>query len=135
MLSTIAACRLIAFTFTDQPARARDFYKNVLGLKLMEDTESAMVFDANGTMLRVVKVQGFTPDHFTVVGWKVPHIAAAVEELTNKGVVFERYEGFGQDSYGIWTSPDGSRIAWFKDPDGNILSLTQFKSGAAEPAG
>jgi len=128
MLSTIASCQLIAFAFTGRPAEAREFYKNTLGLKLIEDNPFALVFDANGIMLRVTKIKGFTPDHFTVLGWKVPHIAAVVDELTRKGVIFEHYEGFGQDDLGIWASPDGSQIAWFKDPDGNLLSLTQFKS-------
>jgi catechol 2,3-dioxygenase-like lactoylglutathione lyase family enzyme len=128
MLSTLAACQLIAFAFTERPAESKEFYKNVLGLKLVDDTAAALMFDANGTMLRITKLQSFRADHFTVLGWKVPHIAAVVEELTRKGVEFERYEGFGQDDFGIWTSPEGGRIAWFKDPDGNILSLTQFKS-------
>jgi catechol 2,3-dioxygenase-like lactoylglutathione lyase family enzyme len=128
MLSTIASCHLIAFVFTERPVEAKEFYKNILGLQLLEDTHAALVFNANGIMLRITKLQTFRPDHFTVVGWKVPHIAAAVEELARKGVQFERYEGFGQDDYGIWTSPEGSKIAWFKDPDGNILSMTQFKS-------
>ena len=86
-----------------------------------------MVFDANGTMLRVQKVQELLPARHAVLGWDVRDIRAEIEALTKKGVRFERFDGLPQDELGIWTSPAGGKIAWFKDPDGNTLSLTQFK--------
>jgi len=71
-------------------------------------------------------VQSHTPPNYTVLGWDVADIGAEMKELTERGVKFERYEGLEQDGSGVWTSPSGAKIAWFKDPDGNVLSLTQF---------
>jgi predicted enzyme related to lactoylglutathione lyase len=124
MLNTSKA---ICFVATKHPARAREFYEKVLGLTLNEDGPFALVFDANGAMLRVQKVKEFTPAKHTVLGWDVPDIRAKIKELEKRGVRFERFDGFGQDELGIWTSPAGSKVAWFKDPDGNTLSLTQFQ--------
>jgi catechol 2,3-dioxygenase-like lactoylglutathione lyase family enzyme len=108
--------------------RARAFYEDVLGLRLVEDAKPfAQVFDANGTMLRVTTVHEHHPAAFTVLGWEVESIESTVEQLTAAGVVFQRYPGLNDsDPLGIWTSPSGARIAWFQDPDGNVLSLTQF---------
>ncbi|MBZ5544870.1 MAG: VOC family protein [Acidobacteriia bacterium] len=122
----LASNEVIAFVATRDSAKARAFYENDLGLRLMGDEPSALVFDAHGTMLRISKVREFTPASYTVLGWRVPDIRGAVAELERKGVAFERYEGFGQDDRGIWASPSGAKVAWFKDPDGNTLSLTQF---------
>ena len=119
---------VIAFVATKHPERAKTFYSSVLGLRLVSDTPFAIVFDARGTMLRISKVAELTPASYTVLGWKVPDVRATMQDLANKGVTFERYKGLPQDESGIWTSPDGHRIAWFKDPDGNTLSLTQFCS-------
>jgi catechol 2,3-dioxygenase-like lactoylglutathione lyase family enzyme len=119
---------VIAFVATAQPARARAFYADVLGLSLIEDTPFALVFDAHGTMLRISLVQELTPAPFTVLGWKVPDIRAAIEQLSGRGVSFVRYPGLPQDERGVWTTPDGQQVAWFTDPDGNTLSLTQFRS-------
>jgi catechol 2,3-dioxygenase-like lactoylglutathione lyase family enzyme len=116
----------ICFAATTQPEVATKFYRDVLGLKLVQDTPFALVFDAHGTMLRVQKVQSVTPAGYTVLGWEVDDIGASAGGLTKKGVCFERYEGLPQDASGVWTTPDGSKVAWFKDPDGNTLSLTQF---------
>jgi predicted enzyme related to lactoylglutathione lyase len=102
------------------------FYASTLGLTLISDDPFAIVFDANGTMLRVQKVQSLVPAQHTVLGWEVPDIQAETEKLTKRGVRFERYSGLPQDESGIWTTPSGAKVAWFKDPDGNILSLTQF---------
>ncbi len=118
--------KLIAFVGSQNPAKARDFYAGVLGLTLVDDEAFALVFDAHGTMLRVSKVPTHTPANFTVLGWQVPDIAAAVRALTERGVAFERYDGFQQDDLGVQRFPDGTQVAWFKDPDGNTLSLTQF---------
>jgi catechol 2,3-dioxygenase-like lactoylglutathione lyase family enzyme len=117
---------IIAFVATKSPERARDFYENVLGLKLVADEQWAIVFDAKGTMLRIQKVQDLRPQPFTALGFRVPDIASAVRELTGKGVDFVRYEFLPQDALGIWDAPGGGRVAWFRDPDGNLLSLTQF---------
>jgi catechol 2,3-dioxygenase-like lactoylglutathione lyase family enzyme len=117
---------VIAFVATKSPERARDFYENVLGLKLVADEQWAIVFDAKGTMLRIQKVQDLRPQPFTALGFRVPDIASAVRELAGKGVEFVRYEFLPQDALGIWDAPGGGRVAWFRDPDGNLLSLTQF---------
>jgi hypothetical protein len=90
------------------------------------DDSFALVFDAHGVMLRVARVHELTPAPYTVLGWKVADISAAVKELQIRGVAFERYEGLDQDELGIWKSPGGAKVAWFKDPDRNTLSLTQF---------
>ena len=120
--------KIISFVATQNPANALVFYAETLGLKLISDDPFAMVFDANGTMLRVQKVRDLAPARHTVLGWEVPDISAKTRELTKRGVHFERFEGVTQDESGVWTAPSGAKVAWFKDPDGNILSLTQFKS-------
>jgi catechol 2,3-dioxygenase-like lactoylglutathione lyase family enzyme len=120
------ACDIVAFVATADGARARDFYGSVMGLRLVADEPFALVFDANGVMLRVQKVEAVRPVAYTTVGWSVADIATTVRGLSAKGVVFERYPGLSHDDLGVWTSPNGGRVAWFKDPDGNILSLTQF---------
>ncbi len=120
------ASKLIGFTATTNPTSARKFYKDTLGLSLIEDNPFALVFDANGTMLRVQKVQAHSPARHTVLGWDVADIAATIRQMAKKGVRFERYDGLTQDSLGVWISPAGAKVAWFNDPDGNILSLTQF---------
>jgi catechol 2,3-dioxygenase-like lactoylglutathione lyase family enzyme len=117
--------KIIAFVPTKKPARARGFYESTLGLRFVRDDRFALVFDANGTMLRVVKVDQYTPAPFTIVGWDVADVEAVARKLAGKRVRLQRYEGMQQDRLGIWTSPDGSRVAWFKDPDGNLLSISQ----------
>ena len=126
--STLGVSDLIAFAPTTQPEKALHFYQQTLGLRLVADTPYALVFDAHGTMLRVAKVPELTPAPFTILGWKVPDIRATVKKLTAGGVVFNRYDGLSQDDLGIWASPNGDFVCWFKDPDGNTLSLTQFVS-------
>lgn len=123
---------LITFLATRDADRAKDFFSNVLGLHLVADESFALVFDANGIMLRISKVPDFTPFPFTVLGWRVPDIADKMRELNQKGVIFQHFDGFGQDEQGIWSSPDDTKIAWFKDPDGNTLSLTQFGDGSSK---
>ena len=117
---------LMAFVATTNPIRACAFYEKALGLTLLEDTPFALVFDANGIMLRVQKVQSLEPATHTVLGWKVPDIRKAIGALVRKKIRFERYPGLAQDEMGVWSSPSGAKVAWFEDPDGNILSLTQF---------
>ena len=118
--------KLVAFVATAQPERAKTFYGEVLGLRLLTDDPFAIVFDAGGTMLRVQKLESLQPPGHTALGWQVSDIAAAVAALRKQDVAFERYEFLDQDELGVWTSPAGGKIAWFKDPDGNVLSLTQF---------
>jgi len=121
--------KVIGFVATQNPARALKFYAGALGLKLISDEPFAIVFDANGTMLRVQKVHELRPARHTVLGWEVSDIRARIQELAAKGVRFERFDGLAQDESGVWTTPSGAKVAWFKDPDGNTLSLTQFQSG------
>lgn len=123
----LTSADMIAFVGTTDAERAKVFYQDKLGLRLVtEEPSHALVFDAGGTMLRVSVVAEVPPVPYTVLGWRVGDIAAAVESLVSQGVVLERFPGFTQDSQGVWTAPDGTRVAWFKDPDGNMLSLTQF---------
>ena len=117
---------IVAFVGTANAPKARLFYRDVLGLKLVSEDDFALVFDANGTMLRVTRVPNVQPSGYTVLGWSVKDAAAAARRLAAAGVALERYPGMPQDEDGIWTSPAGGRIAWFKDPDGNTLSITQF---------
>lgn len=123
----LASSSLVAFVGVCDPDRAKRFYRDTLGLRLVsEELPFALVFDVQGTMLRVTVVPEVKPAKFTVLGWKVPDIQAAVSSLEEEGVEFQRYAGLQQDGLGIWTSPNGARVAWFHDPDGNILSVTQF---------
>ncbi len=130
----LASAGVITFVPTANPQRARDFYERVLGLKFVADDHFALVFDLHGVMLRVVKLQAVAPVAFTILGWIVPDIRGAVAGLRAKSVGFERYEGLSQDDLDIWTAPDGAKVAWFKDPDGNILSLTEFSAQAKSHA-
>ena len=118
--------KIISFVATQKPAEALKFYTETLGLRLISDDPFAMAFDVNGTMLRMQKVHELQPARHTGLGWDVPDISVEVAALKKKEVRFEHYEGLDQDENGIWTSPSGAKVAWFKDPDGNILSLTQF---------
>ena len=117
---------VIAFSSTTDLATARIFYEGVLGLPVVDETAYACVFDANGTMLRVTAVAQVARPGYTVLGWSVTDMTEAITELEARGVAFTRYEGMEQDAQGIWTTPNGDRIAWFADPDGNVLSLTEF---------
>jgi catechol 2,3-dioxygenase-like lactoylglutathione lyase family enzyme len=115
---------IVAFIPTKDFQKARAFYVDVLGLRFVKDDGFALVLDANGIMVRVAKAQ-FTPAPFTILGWQVPDIEKMVEGLQAKGVRFERFGFFEQDALGIWTAPSGDKVAWFKDPDGNVLSVSQ----------
>ena len=117
---------VIAFIATSNPDRAKKFYGDTLGLRLVsEELPFALVFDANGIMLRVTIVEKVKPAGYTVLGWQVPKIRPAAKALTKAGVVFERFPGMEQDDLGIWSSPSGAKVAWFKDPDGNTLSISE----------
>jgi catechol 2,3-dioxygenase-like lactoylglutathione lyase family enzyme len=123
----LSAHNIIAFIPTTDAQRARDFYEQKLGLKFVTDDAFALVFEANGIMIRVVKLKEHTPAQFTILGWEVPDANTAVHDLKAKGVIFERYPWAQQDELGIWTAPGGAKVAWFKDPDGNVLSISQHK--------
>ena len=124
--SGLGGYKIVGFvTIVDVP-RAKAFYRDTLGLRLvMEEPPFALVFDANGIMIRLGMAKELPPAHGTVLGWQVPEITATVKELGQAGVSFERFEGMAQDALGIWISPTGAKIAWFKDPDGNILSVSE----------
>jgi catechol 2,3-dioxygenase-like lactoylglutathione lyase family enzyme len=116
----------ISFIATRNAAKARRFYVETLGLTLVSEDQFAIVVGANGTTLRIQKVDRVTPQTYTALGWKVASIKNEVDELSKLGVKFARYEGLHQDEHGLWTAPSKAKIAWFKDPDGNILSMTEF---------
>lgn len=118
---------VIAFAAASDLDRARAFYQRTLGLTVTEQNDFACVLDAHGTMLRVTAVPKVSPAGYTVLGWRVTDITATVRDLAARGVEFRRYDGMDQDDDGIWTTPGGDQVAWFPDPDGNLLSLTQFR--------
>jgi catechol 2,3-dioxygenase-like lactoylglutathione lyase family enzyme len=118
--------RAIAFVATSKPDAAITFYRDVLGLTLLEESQFALVFDAFGTMLRVQKASEVVRVPYTSFGLEVPEIEQSVRALRGKGVRGVRYPRFEQDELDIWTAPSGARVFWFHDPDGNLLSLTQF---------
>lgn len=118
--------KLVAFVATRDPVQAKKFYRDSLGLQLVSEDEFALVFDAAGTMLRVTCVPEVAAAKYTVLGWQVPDIVRTAKQLQTKGIATEHYPGMQQDDLGIWHSPSGARVAWFKDPDGNTLSITQF---------
>jgi len=120
---------LMAFVPTRDPERAREFYEETLGLELVSEGRISLMFNAHGTTLSVTNVstvENFKPHPFTVLGWKVSNIESTLRDLAARGIRFQRYEGMEQDGLGIWKSPVGAKVAWFKDPDGNVLSITEF---------
>jgi rhodanese-related sulfurtransferase/catechol 2,3-dioxygenase-like lactoylglutathione lyase family enzyme len=121
----LGACELIAFVATADAERSRRFYEDTLSLPLVEQSPFANVFDAGGTQLRVTTAREVVPAPYTVLGWRVPDIGSAIEALTGRGVDFARFEGMEQDARGVWAAPGGARVAWFRDPDGNVLAVSQ----------
>lgn len=122
----LATCSIIAFIPTRDIARARRFYENLLGLRFIGEDGFAAIMNANGTMVRIACVEEFAPATYTIFGWTVADIRSEIAELSNQGVKFVRYPEMQQSNDGIWTAPGGAQVAWFRDPDGNVLSLTQF---------
>lgn len=120
---------LVAFIPTTNPKKARAFYEDTLGLEFVSDDKFALVFKSGGVTIRIANVSGVShkPASFTILGWTVPDVGKAVAGLVKHGVLFERYAGMVQDALGVWTSPSGAKVAWFKDPDGNILSVTEIR--------
>lgn len=121
----LTAGRVIGFVPTTDPVRARSFYENQLGLTFVSEDPFALVFDANGTTIRVARVSTYTPAPFTILGWNVKNIRECATRLQLNGIEFQRFPGLDQDDAGIWTAPGGAHIAWFRDPDGNVLSISE----------
>jgi catechol 2,3-dioxygenase-like lactoylglutathione lyase family enzyme len=116
---------IVAFVPITDGEKSRAFYEGVLGLKFVKDDGFAVVFDANGIMIRAAKMKEVHPAQSTVLGWQVTGIENVARALREKGVHFEIFGFFKQDELGIWTAPTGDKVAWFKDPDGNVLSISQ----------
>jgi catechol 2,3-dioxygenase-like lactoylglutathione lyase family enzyme len=123
MLSTDSVVAFVPVTDLD---RSADFFGGILGLEVTEISSFACVLRGGGTTIRITKVDQLRPQPFTVLGWTVADINRVVTGLTEAGVQFIRYPGMDQDDLGIWTTPGGDQVAWFTDPDRNVLSLTQF---------
>ncbi len=125
---TLAQAAPVSFILTADRAAAKPFYAGALGLPMVSEDDFAVTFAlAGGTQLRLTTLPGHSALNHTVLGWAVADIAASVAELRGKGVTFKIYEGFGQDADAVWSAPGGgAKVAWFADPDGNVLSLTQF---------
>ncbi len=124
----LGAESIVAFVPSRDPAAVRSFYEGVLGLRFVSQDPFALVLEANGVTVRVANVSsvpGFMPAPFTILGWQVADIEKTARGLRDKGVRFERYPGMEQDDLGIWNSPSGAKVAWFKDPEGNVLSITE----------
>jgi len=121
----LGECQITAFIATIRPHEALRFYTQTLGLQLLENTPFALVLAAPNAVVRIQKVQELNPHPFTSLGWNVSDIRATSSQLAAKGVTFQRFPGLTQDDLAIWTSPSGAKVCWFKDPDGNFLSLTQ----------
>jgi catechol 2,3-dioxygenase-like lactoylglutathione lyase family enzyme len=121
----LGSTNIVAFVPITDGERARAFYEGLLGLKFVKDDGFALVFEANGIMVWAAKMKEVTPAQFTVLGWQVTGIEDVVRALQKKGVRFEIFGFLKQDELGIWTAPTGDKVAWFKDPDGNVLSLSQ----------
>jgi catechol 2,3-dioxygenase-like lactoylglutathione lyase family enzyme len=124
----LSEAELVAFIPTQDVAAAKAFYGTVLDLRLVEENDFAVVYDANGTQLRVTRVQQLDTAPYTVLGWRVNNIAQRLAALRAAGVSATRYDGMEQDEDGVWIAPSGTRVAWFTDPDGNTLPLQQDPS-------
>ena len=122
----LATEKLVAFAATTNAERAAHFYGDVLGLARRSEDGFALVFEANGVELRLQKIETLTPQPFTVLGWQVRDVNAVLAALSRHGIEAERYPWLTQDPRGVWSAPSGARVAWFKDPDGNLLSVAQY---------
>jgi catechol 2,3-dioxygenase-like lactoylglutathione lyase family enzyme len=125
-MGILISAKVSTFLVTRDRVRAKDFYGNILGFPQTHEDNFGVAFDLNGTQLRISTVTDYVPQPHTVLGWEVPDIVATIQALKGKGVAFNVYNGFGQDEMGVWNVPGvGAKVAWFNDPDGNVLSLTQ----------
>ena len=123
MLGTV---QVTAFLATTHGHRAAAFYDGILGLPQLSEDAFALVFDLDGVELRVQKVDQLVPQPFTVLGWQVRDLQAVIASLMARGVVFEAFPGLAQTAEGIWLAPSGAQVAWFRDPDGNLLSIAEY---------
>jgi catechol 2,3-dioxygenase-like lactoylglutathione lyase family enzyme len=121
----LASSNVIGFVPTKDSAQARSFYEGKLGFQFVSEDQFALVVRAGETMIRIAKVKDFAPPPFTVLGWEVSNIEEVVAWLQKRGVAFEKYPWVANKELGIWTAPTGDKVAWFKDPDGNVLSVSQ----------
>jgi catechol 2,3-dioxygenase-like lactoylglutathione lyase family enzyme len=120
--------KIVAFVLTTDYARARSFYVDTLGLEFISQDQFALVLRGNGTMIRIVKSENFSPARYTVLGWEVSNIESAARDLISEGISLEKYPWVKDErGLGIWTAPGGDQVAWFRDLDGNVLSLSQHK--------
>jgi catechol 2,3-dioxygenase-like lactoylglutathione lyase family enzyme len=120
----LASSRMVGFVPTKDAIKARAFYEGKLGFEFLSDDMFALVVQAGESKIRIAKGAEFSPMHYTILGWEVSNIDAVVDWLTKRGVTFEKYP-FVKDERGIWTAPNGDKVAWFKDPDGNVLGISQ----------
>jgi catechol 2,3-dioxygenase-like lactoylglutathione lyase family enzyme len=130
----LASSDLVAFVTVSDPVAARAFYEDTLRLRLIDESNFALVFESNGTTLRVAIASGAVPQPYTVVGWTVADIGGAIEALAAAGTALERFDGLDLDERGVWTTQGGDQVAWFKDPHGNLLSLTQLSAASGNAA-
>ena len=121
----LAQGKLVAFVGSADLVRSQAFYEGTLGLSIVEASPFAIVANVRGTELRITQVPAISPAPYTVLGWSVDDVAATVDVLAGRGVSFSRFDGMDQDDRGVWRAPGGAQVAWFTDPDGNVLSLTQ----------
>ena len=124
--AVLTSSPVMAFIPVGDLATAQSFYAETLGLRVEDENPFAVILNSGGTMLRLTRVEDHHPQPFTIAGWEVPNIGATVDALVSRGVSFTRFDGMDQDERGIWTTPGGDHVAWFKDPDGNTLSITTF---------
>ena len=122
----LGAAKVMAFVATTDPERAKLFYRDVLGLRLASDEPYALVFEAGDTMVRIQKTRELRPQPFTALGWEVDDIERVVDDVVARGATALRVDGLPQDARGIWQADATTKVWWFKDPDGNTLSLTQL---------
>ncbi len=123
-MTGLGAAGLVAFVGVSDLGRAQEFYGGVLGIPLTDERPYALVGAVGGTTLRITLVGDVAPAPYTVLGWTVVDLAAGLAGLAGRGVEFARFDGLDQDAAGVWVAPGGARVAWFRDPDGNLLSLT-----------
>ena len=117
--------KVVGFVATSKPEISKHFYQETLGLTLIEESPYAIVFESSNTVIRIQKTEQVCPPPYTSLGWEVENLTETVRILSDSGVLFVKYDGLDQDKLGIWNISGGAKVAWFKDPDGNLLSLTQ----------
>jgi catechol 2,3-dioxygenase-like lactoylglutathione lyase family enzyme len=122
--------KIVGFISTKDYDKARAFYEDKLGFEFVSLDQHALVMSVGGHRLRISKAPNFTPLHGTILGWEVQGIEAVATWLTERGIILEKYPFVQDRELGIWTTPTGDKVAWFKDPDGNILSISQHPSRA-----